>query len=179
MEERVLRWIHSFAAPALDQAFLFSNIFGLLPVCTILVTAMALVHLLRKERREALAWVVAGLATFASTELIKYAVARPRPVLWETLIHPAGFSFPSGHALAAATFYPLLAWGLLRRRSGAAGLGYGIGVIFALYVGFGRLYLGVHWPSDVLTGWLLGFVQSALVISWLKSMARPNVAEPG
>ncbi|MFH1177850.1 MAG: phosphatase PAP2 family protein [Acidobacteriota bacterium] len=177
MEEGILLWIHGYASPFLDQVFLFSNIFGLLPICTILVTAMALVHLFRGERRDALAWVVAGLATFASTELIKYAVARPRPVLWETLVHPSGFSFPSGHALASATFYPLLAWGLLRRRRVATGVAYAIGALFALFVGFGRLYLGVHWPSDVLAGWLLGFVQSALVVAWLKSMARPSFAE--
>ncbi len=168
MEERFLLWIHSFAGPVLDKAFLFSDLFGKLPVCAILVTAMALFHLLKKQRREALAWVVIGLVTFALPELIKYATARPRPALWETLIHPSGFAFPSGHAVASATFYPLLGWVLLRRRKTAAKVGYGIGALFALFVGFGRLYLGVHWPSDVLGGWLLGFAQSALVIAWLK-----------
>jgi membrane-associated phospholipid phosphatase len=108
MEERVLLWIHNLAGPVLDQAFLFSNLFGQLPICATLVTAMALFHLLRKERREALVWVAVGLVTWAFPELIKYATARPRPALWETLIHPSGFSFPSGHAVASAAFFPLL-----------------------------------------------------------------------
>jgi membrane-associated phospholipid phosphatase len=168
MEERVLLWIHSLAGSVLDQVFLFSNLFGLLPICATLVTAMALFHLLRKQRREALVWVVVGLATLAFPELLKYAVARPRPALWETLIHPSGFSFPSGHAVASAAFYPLLGWVILRRSGAAAGVGYGIGAVFALFVGFGRLYLGVHWPLDVLAGWLLGFAQSALAIAWLR-----------
>ena len=179
MEERILLWIHSFAGPVLDQVFLFSNLFGLLPICAILVTAMALYHLLRKERREALVWVVVGLVTFAFPELIKYATARPRPMLWETLIHPSGFSFPSGHAVASAAFYPLLGWVLLRRREAAASVGYGIGALFALFVGFGRLYLGVHWPSDVLGGWLLGFAQSTLVIAWLRRRAAGHQATQG
>jgi undecaprenyl-diphosphatase len=179
MEERILLWIHSFAGPVLDQVFLFSNLFGLLPICAILVTAMVLFHLLRKERTEALVWVVVGLVTLAFPELLKYAVARPRPVLWETLIHPSGFSFPSGHAVASAAFYPLLGWTLLRRHGVAAGVGYGTGALFALFVGFGRLYLGVHWPSDVLAGWLLGFAQSALGIAWLRRRAAGDQTTQG
>jgi membrane-associated phospholipid phosphatase len=168
MEARILLWIHGLAGPALDQLFLFSNLFGLLPVCVIVVALMIAYHLLRKERREALLWLALGLATYAIPEVIKHVTARPRPALWETLIHPSGFAFPSGHAVASATFYPLLAWVLARGRGAAARIAYAIGALFALFVGFGRLYLGVHWPSDVLAGWALGVGQSALAIAWLK-----------
>jgi membrane-associated phospholipid phosphatase len=171
MEERILLWIHGHASPLLDRLFLFSNLFGLFPVCATLVTAMVVYHLLLKERRQALAWAVLGLVTFVVPEIIKYATARPRPALWETLIHPSGFAMPSGHAVASAAFYPLLGWALVRVSGGRPAVGYCVGALFALFVGFGRLYLGVHWPSDVLVGWLLGFALSALAIAWLTGRA--------
>jgi undecaprenyl-diphosphatase len=175
METRILLWIHGFASPALDRVFLFSNLFGLLPVCATLVVAIVVYHLLREERREALAWVVVGLTTFAIPELIKYATARPRPELWATLIHPSGPSFPSGHAVASATFYPLLGWELLTGGRIPPWIGYAAGALFALFVGLGRLYLRVHWPSDVVGGWVLGFAQSALAVACLRTQeAKPR-----
>jgi membrane-associated phospholipid phosphatase len=166
-EIKILLWIHSFATPLLDKIFLFSNLFGLFPVCAVVVTAIVLWHLFRREWREALAWVVIGTATLAVPEIIKRLVARPRPELWETLVHASGYSFPSGHAVASATFYPLLGWDVFRRRRAASRRAFTAGALFAIYVGVGRLYLGVHWPTDVVAGWLLGFTQSGLVIAWL------------
>jgi membrane-associated phospholipid phosphatase len=176
MEAKILLWIHGFADPIVDRAFLFSDLFGLFPVCAVLVAAMALWHLLRRERREALAWVVIGVATLAFPEIIKRLVARPRPELWETLVHASGYSFPSGHAVASATFYPLLGWTVFRGRRAASRLGFGAGALFAIYVGVGRLYLGVHWPTDVLAGWLLGFIQSGLAVVWLARHSSDRAA---
>jgi undecaprenyl-diphosphatase len=76
------------------------------------------------------------------------------------LVEEPGFSFPSGHALAAATIFPIVAGavgppslGKLARTAAGA---------LAAYVGVGRLYLGLHWPSDVLAGWALARGQWAL-----------------
>jgi membrane-associated phospholipid phosphatase len=167
VEATILLWIHSLATPALDQVFLFSNLFGLFPVCAVVVTAIVVWHLLRREWGGALTWAVIGVATLAFPEIIKRLVARPRPELWETLVHASGYSFPSGHAVASATFYPLLGWDVFRGRRTASRAAFAAGALFAIYVGFGRLYLGVHWPTDVLAGWVLGFAQSGLVIAWL------------
>jgi len=91
-------------------------------------------HLLRRERREATAWLAVGLAAAILPELVKALVARPRPTLWPALIPASGYAFPSGHAVAGAALYPLLGW--LRpplQRPGR--LGYGLGLGVGVFVG--------------------------------------------
>jgi membrane-associated phospholipid phosphatase len=174
VESTILLWIHRFATPALDAVFRFSNLFGLFPVCTAVVAAMVVRHIWRGERKEALLWLTIGVATAVVPEVIKHLVARPRPTLWPVIVHASGFSFPSGHAVAGAAFYPLMGWDLLRRRAISAQIGYAIGAVFGIFVGCGRLYLGVHWPSDVLAGWFLGFLQSGAAVVWLARRSQES-----
>ena len=143
------------------------------------VLALVLWHRVRGETAVANVWLGVGVSTYLLQEGLKRVVARPRPQLWprlETWPPVAGsesFAFPSGHALAAATFYPLLAYVLARRTAcpsrRAAVL---VGALLALWIGLGRLYLGVHWPTDVLAGWALGATQAVV------AMRRAAVAPP-
>jgi undecaprenyl-diphosphatase len=172
MDTGVLLWIHRQATPALDVLFRFSHELGTVPFCIVLVVAAVACHLARRERREAVAWAVVGVTTYFLPELIKAAVVRPRPTLWPWLVSVAGFSFPSGHAVAGTAFYPLLAWFALRSRTGMGGEAYALGLVPAVFIGVGRLYLGVHWPSDVLAGWALGALLSSGAILWLTHGSR-------
>lgn len=167
MDRAILIWIHQDATPALDTLFRVSNELGTLPFCAALIVAALVCHLARRERREAMAWVVVGLATLLLTETIKLAVGRQRPALWPHLVTVSGFAFPSGHAMASAALFPLLGWVALRARRRWRALGYALGLVVAAYVGAGRLYLGVHWPSDVLAGWALGMALSGAAVRWL------------
>jgi len=91
---------------------------------------------------------------------LKELAQRPRPELWPRLIVEGSFSFPSGHAMASAAFYALLARDVAVHRPEWRRQAYTAGALLALFVGFGRLYLGVHWPTDVLAGWTLGLTQT-------------------
>jgi undecaprenyl-diphosphatase len=177
MEGEILLWIHRFAGPVPDAAFLVSHQLGNLPLCAVLTTLACVWHLSRGERAEAVLWLILGLATLGLPEGLKAVVVRPRPHLWPCLISPSGYAFPSGHAMAGATFYPLLARDVSLRWPQARALAWTLAILVALFIGFGRLYLGVHWPSDVLAGWALGAGQTALGLGLLARRRRPRSSE--
>ena len=125
---------------------------------------IALILLVRpKTRRCGMAMLLALLmGLLAGNLILKPWVARPRPFLTYTdiaaLLHPGGFSFPSGHTVSsfcAAT----TCFGYFRR----AGIGC---YVLAALIGFSRLYLGVHYPTDVLCGAVLGILLGAAAV-WL------------
>jgi membrane-associated phospholipid phosphatase len=176
MDQRILLFIHQFATPRLDHAFLWSNLMGTLPFCAAIVLGAAGWHLRRHQQWPALLWVSLGISTYVLQVGIKAIVNRSRPDLWERLILVDSPSFPSGHAMAAATFYPLLAWSLSRFVPRLRVLWWTLGVGCGLFIGFGRMYLGVHWPTDVMAGWAIGAGQT---IAGLALMLRREEAPPG
>ncbi len=114
-----------------------------------------------------LASVIAGTGAMS---LLKRGFDRPRPDLVEhgTLVHNA--SFPSGHSMMAAMVYLTLGILLARTQSKKRVRAFivAISVIITLLVGISRVYLGVHWPTDVLAGWMLGGTWA--ILFWLVAM---------
>jgi undecaprenyl-diphosphatase len=154
--------------------FVLSHVVGGVSVSIAIVLGVALAERLRGEGPGARAWLLLGVTTPLLFSGIKEIVCRPRPELWPRLLEHGGWSFPSGHALASATFFPLLAWTLSRRSPTLAPAFWAFGLSLPLFVGLGRLYLGVHWPTDVLAGWAIGSLQSALAIAWLRRRGYPS-----
>ncbi|WP_329388622.1 phosphatase PAP2 family protein [Streptomyces sp. NBC_01351] len=110
------------------------------------------------------AWRVALAVVAASVvqQGLKALVGRERPV-WPDPVDSAQYAaYPSGHALTATVVCGLLLW-LLPRPSAWAPAAWVLAVVSVLGVGFTRIYLGVHWLSDVVGGWLLGVALLALV----------------
>ncbi|MBT2368159.1 phosphatase PAP2 family protein [Streptomyces sp. ISL-10] len=132
-----------------------------------LLAAAATVWLWRRGERLLAVWVGAASVLAAAVQQSLKAVAdRDRPQ-WPDPVDSAQYAaFPSGHAMTAAVTCGLLLW--LARRYGAAGRGWAAGVLLAgvsvVGVGLTRVYLGVHWPSDVVAGWLLGASVVALTV---------------
>ncbi|MFF7198091.1 phosphatase PAP2 family protein [Streptomyces sp. NPDC008079] len=103
----------------------------------------------------ALLALVVLLAGQAVRTLLVMALHRARPPAADWATHASGYSFPSGHTASSAMAAGLLAWGLLRWRPGRTGrLLTALCALVALAVGCTRVYLGVHWPTDVVGGWL-------------------------
>lgn len=175
---QLLLWIHEHASAFWDGVFRTSHVVGGPYASAALALAVASWHLVRHERREAVAWLTLGLSTLAIMEVLKVVIARPRPELWPRIVSESGFSFPSGHALASASFYPVAAWEAVRRRAASAPVLYGLAILGSSWVGIGRLYLGVHWPSDVLAGWMLGVLQSTFCMVALARREGGSSGEP-
>jgi membrane-associated phospholipid phosphatase len=168
-ERELLFFINRHSSPFLDHVFVLSHLMGTLPFCASVVVAVAGWHLRRHEHRPAALWVILGLSTYFLQVGIKALVDRARPELWDRLVLTGSSSFPSGHAVAGATFYPLLAWSLSHFHPPLKRLWWTLGIALGFYVGFGRLYLGVHWPSDVAAGFAIGAGQT---MAGLAALAR-------
>ena len=114
--------------------------------------------MLHRKHKAALAVLVAvGIGILLST-LVKMGFDRPRPDLVPHGSYVYTASFPSGHSMMSAVVYLTLAVMLARVRPQWRIKIYvlGVAVLVTLLVGFSRVYLGVHWPSDVLAGWSVG-----------------------
>jgi undecaprenyl-diphosphatase len=117
--------------------------------------------------------VTIGLASLG-VELVKATVGRDRPSLLEPIIVEHGFSFPSGHATLSMVAYGVL--GVLVSRSRLApalrtAIVFALGVLVVL-IGASRVWLGVHFPTDVIAGWIAGGVVVVLYASITRSVSR-------
>jgi undecaprenyl-diphosphatase len=133
-----------------------------------LVTLAVIGHLLlMRQRANALFVAVAVVGGQALASLLKHSIDRPRPELVSHLVAVHTPSFPSGHSMMSAVVYltlGMVAARFLRGRLAKAHV-MGLAVMATLAVGVSRLYLGVHWPSDVFGGWCAGFAWAMLC--WL------------
>lgn len=141
-----------------------------------LVTLAAVLYRVARNDGFTAVLIAAAVGTGALLgNLLKLGFDRPRPDIVEHLTHATSSSFPSGHATLAAVTYltlgALIARGQPRLSIKALVLG---GAIFiTVLVGFSRVYLGVHWPTDVLAGWCLGAAWAAF---WWLALLRVKPA---
>ena len=153
----LLRAVHSIANAGLDQTFLtissLGYVRGVIPVDAMLVLGL----MFAKRPRDA---VFAGISIVGSLVLnlaVKHSFERARPSLWESLVHETSYSFPSGHAMASITLgwvLVLLCWSKHSRTGWRLRWPVSLAAAsFVLLVGFSRIYLGAHYPSDILAGW--------------------------
>ncbi|MBX3430985.1 MAG: phosphatase PAP2 family protein [Hyphomonadaceae bacterium] len=138
-----------------------------------LVTSLAVGYLLAIRRRgDALLLLVATLGGTAISEGLKIGFNRTRPDLVAHIVETTSMSFPSGHAMLSAVTYLTLGAVIAHTQQRAALRGYVLGaaILLTVLIGMSRIYLGVHWPTDVLAGWCLGAAWAVIcwvVATWL------------
>lgn len=131
-----------------------------------LVTAIVAGFLLIARRTRLALLVALGVsvgAIFAAT--LKALIGRARPDIVDHLVHETSLSFPSGHAMNSAIVYLTLAALLARSQESRTVRAYlmTVAALLTLVIGVSRVYLGVHWPSDVIAGWSIGAVWALLM----------------
>ncbi len=138
------------------------------------IMVIACTGLILARRMSAAIWfAAAGAGGALASSLLKAMIARPRPDLIPHLDHVTSAAFPSGHAWnGTILFLSLALLAPARWRRPALGLAAGI----AAAIGISRIILGVHWPSDVLAGWLGGIAWVAL---WWKVAQRQHIGRFG
>lgn len=147
-------------------------------VLTLVVLIVAGLLLIQRLWLTALAVALASLTGGMVVDLIKGQVLRARPDLVPHLVDVSGYSFPSGHATSSAVVYLTLATLAGQVMPDRAARLYLLvsAVLLVGAIGCSRVYLGVHWPSDVLTGWSFGTLWA---LGWWTATARARTAIGG
>lgn len=157
----------------------FTALGGGTVLTTIVVIALGLLAIRRLWLTGALVLAATVLGSILSAQA-KLLFGRPRPELVDHLVEVRGLSFPSGHATNSAIIYLTLALLISQVVPGRATRRYIIAVAVFLtgIVGISRVYLGVHWPSDVLAGWSIG---TCWALAWwfLGAWLRDRVSRAG
>lgn len=157
------RWLHGVA---LDITAL-----GSVAVLSLIVLGVCGFLALQGLDRYALFVFLSSLTGWMLNDLLKLAFGRPRPDIVPHLREVVTLSFPSGHAMTSAVVYLTLGALLMRLTTRTVTRVYCIGaaMLTTVLVGLSRIYLGVHYPSDVIAGWLIGL--SWALLCWLVERA--------
>ena len=167
-DQSVYHFFQSLRTVWADNVFVAITELGDSFVNISLAGTVLLVLLAKRCYRTAGFWALAALGGLLGVQLLKWAIHLPRPV---AIYHGASaYGFPSGHTTMSVILYGFIAILLARRLAGAWRLGlFSSVVLISFVIGFSRLYLGAHWLSDVLGGYLIGTSWAAFLgIVYLK-----------
>lgn len=159
-DDAVRSSVHQYAAPALTTVMQIASFLGSTVFLTSFGIGVFVVFWLLKRRRAATLFAVTMLGSSILLITLKTAFHRARPEPFFDTLLPASYSFPSGHSLMSCCFYGVLAAIITTRieRRFYKIIIWLAAVLLVALVGLSRVYLGVHYPSDVLAGYTAAFV---------------------
>ena len=154
-DRAVLLWIHDNFPDWLDGPMRLATALGYYYVVVPLLAAAVILFYLKGWRLSAVLLVVSTGGSIVLTTVLKAVFQRTRPELFESGYQASFYSFPSGHATVAVGLYGMLTVILAYRLRGAARWAVAAcGLLVVLLIGLSRLYLGVHYPTDIIAGYL-------------------------
>ncbi len=167
----VLQWMNRQHTPLLTQMATELTYLGTGSV-VLMIVAVAALFLWHTEHKHSARLLLASVAgNILLNGMLKLYFARPRPAVFEWQTHAASSSFPSGHAMSATVTYATVAYLVMRlqKHHWSRVLTGTAAVILIILICTTRLYLGVHYPSDVVAGMLIGLAWAAFCMATLEA----------
>ncbi len=183
----VWQWMVDHRTPAMTTVAIVVTEVGSTVSMTIIAIVTIGYLLIKRRRGDAVLVAVVAAGAGLLVRVGKATVGRERPPVEYRLVTETNESFPSGHALASAAILGVVLVVLLpsiRSRGLRIGVAIGVG-LFVVAIGLSRLYLGVHWATDVLAGWVTGLAWLSLCLTvrqvWRQTHGHPEllVDDPG
>jgi undecaprenyl-diphosphatase len=173
IDERIMEWVcaldrKDWVSPQMSEELgRDMTALGGVAFMTLMTLGVVGYLLICRKYHAAMLVVVATLGGLGLSSALKYAIDRPRPTVCPHRSYALTSSFPSGHSMMAAVVYFTLAALLARsvRQRGMKRYLLSAAALLTLLVGFSRVYMGVHYPTDVLAGWSVGLAWA--VVCWL------------
>ena len=174
-DEQVRAAVHQHARPALTRLMIVASDVGSTPGLLLQVLLAAAYFWIRGQRLQAVFIALSISGAILLTSVLKIAFHRARPEPFFGLATPRSYSFPSGHALESFCVYAMLAHLLApnARTFGRRVAIWTLASLVFLLIGFSRIYLGVHYPTDVIAGYAAGAVWIATLAVTEKRLVAP------
>jgi len=177
----LLEWLHAHATPAGYAIFNAISLLGSPMTLTILALGVGVLLASRRQWTLLAGWLAAFAGGGLLDAVLKLAIRRPRPPYATAFLRHYTWSFPSGHAMVSLIAYGMLAYLLVvlwtNRRSTRISIVLGAALLIVA-IGFSRLYLGVHYFSDVVGGYAAGVLWLSACISGLEVARRWRAGLP-
>ena len=174
LDEAILRRINEGQHPLLDGFMLEITMLGTWTVVMTTVSVAAMFLWLNRHKYSAILLLVATVGGTILNNILKLAYDRPRPQVFEWKTHALSSSFPSGHSMSAVVVYGTVAYlaARLQKKAWARWLTLVVAGLLIGLICFSRMYLGVHYPSDVLAGMTMGLGWAAFCMATLEAFQK-------
>ncbi|MCP6762503.1 MAG: phosphatase PAP2 family protein [Fischerella sp. CENA71] len=158
LDEVILLTIQKLHTPLLDRIMLSITFLGDPLFLLLLSLGLATRSVSNQRPGEATSLGMAAVGAIALNIFLKELFSRARPALWDHLVNVGHYSFPSGHAMVSMVIYGFIGYTLAKQFPQHQRLIFALTAGLISAIGLTRLYLGVHWPTDVLVGYATGLV---------------------